>query len=75
MMARIALAQPASASICERINSEFAFIKDRKRNRLGHDMSNWRLEQELLNLGETIRRLTLKPRHHHGEPLPRNGLL
>jgi hypothetical protein len=35
MMARIVLAQPASASICERINSEFAFIKDRKRNRLG----------------------------------------
>jgi hypothetical protein len=38
-------------------------------------LSNWRLQQELLNLGETIRRLTLKPRHHHGKPLPRDGLL
>ena len=26
----------ASASICERINSEFAFVKDPRRNRLGH---------------------------------------
>lgn len=39
-VARMILAQPASASICERINSEFAFIKDRKRNRLGHDKAN-----------------------------------
>lgn len=29
MVARLILAQPASASVCERINSEFAFIKDR----------------------------------------------
>ena len=28
--------QPASASIIERINSEFAFVKDRRRNRLDH---------------------------------------
>lgn len=35
-VARLILAQPASASICERINSEFAFIKDRRRNKLGH---------------------------------------
>lgn len=33
-VARIVLAQPASASIIERINSEFGFIKDRKRNKL-----------------------------------------
>jgi hypothetical protein len=40
MMARIVLAQPVGTSICERINSEFAFIKDRKRNCLGHDKAN-----------------------------------
>ena len=40
MHALIILAQPASASICERINSEFAFIKDRRRNRLGHEKAN-----------------------------------
>jgi hypothetical protein len=28
--ARMVLAQPASASICERINSEFEFVKDRR---------------------------------------------
>ncbi|KAL1495949.1 hypothetical protein AB1Y20_014591 [Prymnesium parvum] len=39
-IACLVLAQPASASICERINSEFAFIKDRKRNRLSHNKAN-----------------------------------
>ena len=34
------LSQPSSASIIERINSEFAFVKDRRRNRLGHAKSN-----------------------------------
>ena len=29
-----------SASICERINSEFAFVKDRRRNRLSHVKAN-----------------------------------
>ena len=37
---RIVLSQPASASICERINSEFAFVKDPRRNKLGHERSN-----------------------------------
>ena len=32
--------QSASASICERINSEFAFIKDPRRNRLEHTKAN-----------------------------------
>lgn len=36
----IVLAQPGSASICERINSEFGFIKDKKRNRLNHKRAN-----------------------------------
>ena len=38
--ARMVLAQPASASICERINSEFEFVKDRRRNRLSHKKAN-----------------------------------
>jgi hypothetical protein len=59
MMARIVLAQPASASICERINSEFAFIKDRKRNRLGHDKAN-KLVALFHNLRLIWRMATLK---------------
>ena len=39
-VARLVLAQPASASICERINSEFAFVKDQRRNRLQHEKAN-----------------------------------
>ena len=39
-VARLVLAHPASASICERINSEFAFIKDRRRNKLQHEKAN-----------------------------------
>eukprot|EP00327_Prymnesium_parvum_P010989 CAMPEP_0184382572 /NCGR_PEP_ID=MMETSP0007-20130409/6437_1 /TAXON_ID=97485 /ORGANISM="Prymnesium parvum, Strain Texoma1" /LENGTH=64 /DNA_ID=CAMNT_0026728661 /DNA_START=398 /DNA_END=589 /DNA_ORIENTATION=+ len=39
-VARMVLAQPGSASICERINSEFAFVKDRRRNKLQHDKAN-----------------------------------
>lgn len=38
--ARLVLAQPASASICERINSEFEFVKDQRQNRLGHENAN-----------------------------------
>mmetsp|Transcript_4348 Transcript_4348/g.9388 ORF Transcript_4348/g.9388 Transcript_4348/m.9388 type:complete len:108 (+) Transcript_4348:619-942(+) len=36
----LVLSQLASASIVERINSEFAFIKDRRRNRLGHEKAD-----------------------------------
>ena len=39
-VACMVLAQPASSSICERINSEFAFVKDRRRNRLVHEKAN-----------------------------------
>lgn len=39
-VASLVLSQPASASICERINSEFAFVKDRRRNRLAHARAN-----------------------------------
>lgn len=33
---KLILSQPSSSSICERINSEFAFVKDARRNRLKH---------------------------------------
>ena len=39
-VACLILSQPSSASIIERINSEFAFVKDRRRNRLGHTKAN-----------------------------------
>ena len=39
-MARIVWSQPAFASICERINSEFAFVKDNWRNKLGREKAN-----------------------------------
>ena len=35
--ATLVLSQPSSASICERINGEFAFVKDPRRNRLRHE--------------------------------------
>ena len=31
---------PSAASICERINSEFAFVKDPRRNKLEHEKAN-----------------------------------
>lgn len=40
VVACMILAQPSSASIIERINSEFAFVKDRRRNKLGHLKAN-----------------------------------
>lgn len=40
VVARMVLAQPASSSVCERINGEFAFVKDVKRNRLSHTKAN-----------------------------------
>ena len=39
-VAWLVLAQPAPVSICERIDSEFAFIKDPQRNRLIHTKAN-----------------------------------
>ena len=40
IVARLVLAQPASSSICERINGEFAFVKDPRRNHLGHSKAS-----------------------------------
>lgn len=39
-VACLILSMPSSSSICERINSEFAFVKDTRRNRLAHDKAN-----------------------------------
>ena len=62
-MARIVLAQPASASICERINSEFAFIKDARRNRLAHARAN-----KLVALFHNLRLLARMNKPNYTEP-------
>jgi hypothetical protein len=56
-------AQPASASICERINSEFEFVKDRRRNRLTHDKAN-----KLVSLFHNLRLLTRMKKPDAAEP-------
>ena len=50
--ARMVLAQPASASICERINGEFEFVKDRRRNRLDHEKANKLVVYCAMGMGE-----------------------
>ena len=62
-VARIILAQPASASICERINSEFEFVKDRRRNRLSHEKSN-----KLVALFHNLRLLKRMKKPKYTEP-------
>ena len=57
------LSQPASASICERINSEFAFVKDRRRNRLGHEKAN-----KLVGLFHNLRLLARMKKLRYVEP-------
>ena len=61
----LVLSQPASASIIERINSEFAFVKDRRRNRLGHKKANL-----LVGLFHNLRLLKRmkKPTYSYTEP-------
>ena len=61
--ARIILAQPASASICERINSEFAFVKDRRRNKLAHEKAN-----KLVGLFHNLRLLARMNKTEYAEP-------
>lgn len=61
--ARIVLAQPASASIIERINSEFAFVKDRKRNRLQHEKAN-----KLVDLFHNLRLMKRMNKPAYAEP-------
>ena len=62
-MARLVLSQPASASICERINSEFAFVKDRRRNKLEHTKAN-----KLVALFHNLRLLTRMRKPGYSEP-------
>ena len=57
------LAQPASASICERINSKFEFVKDRRRNRLSHTKANL-----LVGLLHNLRLLKRMMRPEYTEP-------
>lgn len=61
--ARMVLAQPASASICERINSEFEFVKDRRRNRLCHEKAN-----KLVGLFHNLRLLPRMKKPDYAEP-------
>jgi hypothetical protein len=62
-MARLVLAQPASASICERINSEFAFVKDKRRNRLEHKKAS-----KLVGLFHNLRLLRRMKKPNYVEP-------
>ena len=62
-MARLVLAQPASASICERINGEFAFVKDPRRNRLAHAKAN-----KLVGLFHNLRLLARMKKPAYCEP-------
>ena len=59
----LVLSQPASASIIERINSDFAFIKDRRRNRLGHVKAN-----KLVGLFQNIRLMLRQKKVMYCEP-------
>lgn len=62
-VACLILSQPASASIIERINSEFAFIKDKRRNRLAHDKAN-----KLVGLFHNLRLLAKMSKPKYSEP-------
>ena len=62
--AMLLLSQPSSASICERINSEFAFVKDPKRNRLGHEKAN-----KLVALFHNLRLLYRAKKPNYTEPM------
>ena len=62
-VARLVLSQPASSSICERINGEFAFVKDRRRNRLTHEKSS-----KLVSLFHNLRLLNRVKKPGYVEP-------
>ena len=62
--ARLLLSQPSSASICERINSEFAFVKDPRRNRLKHIRAN-----KLVALFHNLRLLFRMKKPKYSEPV------
>lgn len=62
-VARLILAQPASASIIERINSAFAFVHDRNRNGLKHARADM-----LVNLFHNLRLLKKMNQPSYVEP-------
>ena len=62
--AMLLLSQPSSASICERINGEFAFVKDPKRNRLKHVKAN-----KLVGLFHNLRLLFRLKKPDYTEPM------
>ena len=62
-VARLVLAQPGSASICERINSEFAFVQDARRNRLSHFKAN-----KLVGLFHNLRLMMRMKKVDYAEP-------
>lgn len=62
-VARLVLSQPASSSICERINGEFAFVKDPRRNRLGHMKAS-----KLVSLFHNLRLLHRVKKPAYSEP-------
>ncbi|KAL1507719.1 hypothetical protein AB1Y20_007338 [Prymnesium parvum] len=62
-VACLVLSQPASASIVERINSEFGFVKDRRRNRLAHEKAN-----KLVALFHNLRLMARMKKPHYSEP-------
>ena len=62
--AMLLLSQPSSASICERINGEFAFVKDPKRNRLKHVKAN-----KLVGLFHNLRLLFRMKKINYTEPM------
>ena len=63
-VACLVTSQPASASICERINSEFEFVKDRRRNRLSHEKAN-----KLVSLFHNLRLLKRMKKPQYSEPM------
>ena len=62
--AMLLLSQPSSASICERINSEFAFVKDPRRNRLKHSKAS-----KLVALFHNLRLIFRMKKPNYTEPL------
>ena len=68
-IARLVLSQPASASICERINSEFAFVKDVRRNRLEHTKaSKHQTRGQLVALFHNLRLISRMKKPCYVEP-------
>lgn len=63
-MAMLVLSQPGSASVCERINSEFAFVVDKRRNRLKHEKAD-----KLVGLFHNLRLLRKMNRVKYAEPI------